>query len=60
VPVVYTGSLILVVGLILIFFVKPYLIRSGGQRRVAAPGGAAGAADGASLGTVAGPGLGGS
>jgi len=61
VPVVYTGSLILVVGLILIFFVKPYLIRSGGQRRgTTHAGGAAGVADGASLGTVAGPGLGGS
>lgn len=60
VPVVYTGSLILVVGLILIFFVKPYLIRSGGQRRGTAPQGGVGVADGAPLEPVAGPGLGGS
>jgi hypothetical protein len=59
VPVVYAGSLILVVGLILIFFVKPYLIRTGSERSVVPPGeGAAGVADGTSLHTVASPGPG--
>ena len=33
VPVVYTGCLILVLGLILIFFLKPYLVRASGSRR---------------------------
>ena len=33
VPVVYTGFLILILGFILIFFVKPYLVRASGSRR---------------------------
>ncbi len=60
VPVVYTGSLVLVVGLILIFFVKPYLVRSTTQRRGVPPTENATSTTGATpLHTAAGPGLGG-
>jgi cytochrome c biogenesis protein ResB len=37
VPVVYTGFLILILGFILIFFVKPYLVRASGARRDPSP-----------------------
>jgi cytochrome c biogenesis protein ResB len=37
VPVVYTGFLILILGFILIFFVKPYLVRASGSRRDSSP-----------------------
>jgi cytochrome c biogenesis protein ResB len=60
VPVVYTGFLILVLGLILIFFVKPYLIRWSAERRITRPEGAeAAVAAESSLRPVAVPSMGG-
>jgi hypothetical protein len=37
VPVVYTGFLTVILGFILIFFVKPYLVRASGSRRNPSP-----------------------